>query len=445
MTSYWINQSPDSRPLPEVARGEGVYLYDRSGKRYIDGSSGPALFSLGHGHPDVLAAVRKQFDALEYGFSMDFSSEAVEALSERIIRRAGAHFAGVFYVSSGSEATESSLKAALQYHVAAGQPSRSRFISRRFSWHGATIGALMVSGNMNRRRLFAHAVPEAIFVSPAHPYRPPEGIAPDEITAYCARELEQTILQHGPEKIAGFIFEPVVGGSLGVSPAPAGYAKAMRAICDKYGVLMIADEVMCGVGRCGTWRALEHDGVEADIMQIAKGLSGGYMPLGAVLLSGPVLERIRSAHGNLESARTYSGHTAACAAALAVLDVIERDALVDKVARDGAYLSACLNEALGQIEEVGDVRGRGFFWGVEYVREREGKTPFPAETLFHRKLKARCIENGLIVYPGGGIADGRRGDYAIVAPPFIASRAEIDEIVEKLARASRQALADVRH
>ncbi|MBM3484289.1 MAG: aspartate aminotransferase family protein [Alphaproteobacteria bacterium] len=442
--SAWINQTPDSSSLPPVVRGEGVYLYDKSGKRYIDGSSGPALFSLGHSHRDVLAAVHRQFDALEYGFTMDFSTEVVEALSERLVRHMGAHFGGVFYVSSGSEATETSLKAALQYHVANSQPSRTRFISRRFSWHGATLGALSVSGNMGRRRYFAHAVPESIFVSPAHAYRPPLGIKPEEIPAFAARELEQAILTHGAEKIAGFIFEPVVGGSLGVSPAPAGYAKAMRAVCDKYGVLMIADEVMCGVGRCGAWRALAHDGVWPDIMQVAKGLSGGYMPLGAVLLSKPVLERIRSAHGNLETSRTYSGHSAACAAALAVLDVLERDGLVDKVAKDDAYLRARLDEALGQIAEVGDVRGRGFFYGVEYVKDRETKEPFPAEALFNRKLKARCIENGLLIYPGGGIADGRRGDYAIVAPPFIATHAEIDEIADKLARASKQALADVR-
>ena len=443
--SAWINQTPDSSSLPSVVRGEGVYLYDKSGKRYIDGSSGPALFSLGHGHKDVLAAVRRQFDALEYGFTMDFSTEVVEALSERLVRHMGSHFTGVFYVSSGSEATETSLKAALQYHVANGQPSRTRFISRRFSWHGATLGALSVSGNMGRRRYFAHAVPEGIFVSPAHAYRPPLGVKPEEIPAFAARELEQTILTHGAEKIAGFIFEPVVGGSLGVSPAPAGYAKAMRTECDKYGVLMIADEVMCGVRRCGSWRALAHDGVWPDIMQVAKGLSGGYMPLGAVLLSKPVLERIRAAHGNLETARTYSGHSAACAAALAVLDVLERDGLVDKVAQDDAYLRARLDEALGQIAEVGNVRGRGFFYGVEYVKDRETKEPFPAEALFNRKLKARCIENGLLIYPGGGIADGRRGDYAIVAPPFIATHSEIDEIADKLARASKQALADVRH
>ncbi len=443
--SSWINQTPDASPLPPVVRGEGVYLYDKSGKCYIDGSSGPALFSLGHGHKDVRAAIHRQFDALEYGFSMDFSTEVVETLSDRLMRHMGGHFGGVFYVSSGSEATETSLKAALQYHVANGQPSRTRFISRRFSWHGATIGALMVSGNLGRRRLFAHALPEGVFVSPAHAYRPPNGIAPEEIPAFCARELEQTILNHGPEKIAGFVFEPVVGGSLGVSPAPEDYAKAIRAVCDRYGVLMIADEVMCGVGRCGAWRALDHDGVWPDIMQIAKGLSGGYMPLGAVLLSKPVLERIRNAHGNLEAARTYSGHTAACAAALAVLEVLERDALVEKVAREGDYLKARLDEALGQIAEVGDVRGRGFFWGVELVRDRDTKEPFAPEALLHRKLRARCLENGLIVYPGGGIADGRRGDYAIVAPPFIATRAQIDEIAEKLSRSTRQALDDIRH
>ncbi len=443
--SSWINQTPDASPLPPVVRGEGVYLYDKSGKRYIDGSSGPALFSLGHGHKDVRAAIHKQFDTLEYGFSMDFSTEVVEALSERLVRHMGSHFGGVFYISSGSEATETSLKAALQYHVANGQPSRTKFISRRFSWHGATIGALTVSGNLGRRWLFAHALPEGVFVSPAHEYRPPSGITPEEIPAFCARELEQAILSHGPEKIAGFIFEPVVGGSLGVSPAPEGYAKAIRAVCDRYGVLMIADEVMCGVGRCGTWRALSHDGVWPDIMQIAKGLSGGYMPLGAVLLAKPVIERIRAAHGNLEAARTYSGHTAACAAALAVIEVLERDALVEKVAREGDYLKARLDEALGQIAEVGDIRGRGFFWGVEFVRDRETKEPFAPEALLHRKLRARCLENGLIIYPGGGIADGRRGDYAIVAPPFIATHAQIDEIAEKLAGSARQALDDIRH
>ena len=443
--SYWISQSADGSALTKAVRAEGVYVYGEDGRRYIDSTGGPGLFCLGHGHPEVTAAIKDQFDRLAYGFSMTFTTDAVEALSERIVTAAGAdHFGGVFYASSGSEANEHALKAALQYHRARGEPQRSHFIGRRLSWHGATLGVLDVGHHLWRRSLYEGAIGRATHVSAPMLYRPPEGVAPDDLARHYADELDAEIRRVGPERVAAFIFEPVGGGTGGVLPPPEGYAEAMRAVCDAHGVLMIADEIFCGVGRTGKWRALEHDDVFPDIMTIAKGLTGGYMPLSGCVLSRAVREAIDAADGNLEAARTYSGHTAACAAGLAVLGIIERDRLVDKVAADGIYLKEGLDRALGQDDAVGDIRGCGLLWGIELVRDRDSKEPFDPALKVPKRYRDAALENGMIGYQGGAIIDGERGEYVLVSPAYTATHDELDEMVDKVALSIRQAVVSAR-
>jgi adenosylmethionine-8-amino-7-oxononanoate aminotransferase len=272
-------------------------------------------------------------------------------------------------------------------------------------------------------------------------YRPPAGVKPEDLAAFCANELEQEILRCGPENVAAFIFEPVVGAAGGAVPAPAGYARRVREICDRHGILMIADEVMCGSGRTGTWRALEHDGVEPDIMSVAKGLAGGYLPLGAAIYGDKVADAILPAHGGPLTGHTFTGHTACCAAGVAVQTIVKRDRLVEKVAEDGKYLRAALAERLGDKPYVGDIRGRGFFIGIELVADRATKEPFDPAQQVYIKVRDQSFANGLICYPSGGNVDGVKGDHVILAPPYIATRNELDEIVDKLAKSLDQVMA----
>jgi adenosylmethionine-8-amino-7-oxononanoate aminotransferase len=422
-----------SAALPKIAWGKGSYVYDTAGKPYIDGSGGPAVFCIGHGNAEVNEAIKAQLDRVAHGYRYTFTSDPLEQLTEIVAARSGGTLKRMVFVSGGSEAVESCLKLALQYHAANGAMSRRRFIARERSWHGNTLGALSISGFRERRAPFEGALVETSLLSPANVYRPPANVRAEDVGEYCAKELEQEILRLGPEKVAAFVFEPVVGAAGGAVPAPPGYAKRIREICDRYGVLMIADEVMCGAGRCGTWRALEHDGVEPDIMAVAKGLAGGYLPLGAAVYNERVAGPIFARHGAPLTGHTFTGHTTACAAGVAVQTIMLREKLVEKVATDGVYLLDRLGKAIGSRDYVGDIRGRGFFIGIELVADRASKEPFdPALQLF-AKVRDRSFANGLICYPTGGNVDGVRGDQIILAPPYNATRAELDEIVEKLA------------
>jgi adenosylmethionine-8-amino-7-oxononanoate aminotransferase len=425
-------------PLRKVAYGKGVYVYDTDGNQFIDGSSGPTLFCVGHGNTEVGDAIKDQLDRIAHGYRYLFTSDPLEQLQTLIAEEAGHGFNNMVWVSGGSEAVESCLKVALQYHYDNGAPSRRRFISRQRSWHGNTLGALGVSGFKARRDPFEGGLVESSQLSPANVYRPPNGVAPEDVGEYCAKELEDEIERLGAENVAAFIFEPVVGAAGGAVPAPPGYAKRIREICDRTGVLMIADEVMCGVGRCGAWRALEVDGVVPDIMSVAKGLSGGYMPLGAAVYSDRVNAPIAAATGAVISGHTYSGHTTACAAGLAVQKIIRRDNLVEKASADGEYLFSRLSEALGNLDYVGDIRGRGLFIGIELVADRETKEPYDPNLKLCEKVRDTAFDNGLIVYPTPGNVDGVRGDQMIVSPPYTATRDELDEIVDKLATTLHQ-------
>ena len=427
--------------LPRISHGKGSYLYDEAGKRYIDGSGGPAVFSVGHCHPEVNAAIARQLDSIAYAYRYLFTSSALEALTDTLLRVSGNCFQHILYSADGSEAVESALKVALQYFAARGLMKKRRFIARQRSWHGNTLGALSVSGFAARRRAFEGSLLEVAFVSAANLYRMPAGCTEATLASHLAAELEQTILGLGPETVAAFVFEPIVGAAGGVVPAPPGYVPAIQAVCRKYDVLMIADEVMCGSGRSGTWRALENDGVVPDIMSIAKGLAGGYIPLGATLVTAQTAAPILSEHGAFMTGHTFSGHTAACAAGLAVQQIIERDRLLERVRSTGAAFQDALRSALSGFDEVGDVRGRGYFIGVEFVRERKTRAPFAPDRGLSYDIGQRAFAGGLICYPCSGNVDGAAGDTIILAPPYNASDGELEEIAAKLVRAVDAALS----
>ncbi|HET6158713.1 MAG TPA: aspartate aminotransferase family protein [Dongiaceae bacterium] len=429
--------------LPKIAYGKGSRLFDVTGKDYIDGSGGPAVFCLGHAHPEVNDAIKRQLDRVAHGYRYNFTSDPLEELTEIVARRCGPGYGRMIFTTGGSEAVESALKIALHYHTANGEPSRRHFIGRRRSWHGNTLGALSVSEFKERRDPFEGSLIPASHISSANAYRPPANVSAEQVAQYCAQELEEEILRLGARTVAAFIFEPVVGAAGGVVPAPDGYARLIREVCDRQGVLMIADEVMCGAGRCGTWRALAHDGVEPDIMAVAKGLAAGYVPLGATLYHDRVADVLEAKAGGPMTGHTFTGHTLACAAGVAVQRIVARDRLVERVATDGPKLIRGLKRRLGDLAALGDLRGRGFFIGLEFVADRVSRLPFPAALGLHHKIRARSLENGLICYPMGGNVDGVAGDTVILAPPYNASAAELDEIVDKLDRSVRQALQEI--
>ena len=429
--------------LPKIAYGRGLRVYDTQGREYLDASGGPAVFCLGHGHPEVNAVIQRQLEHIAHGYRYTFTSEPLEQLTTLVQRGCGADLTHIVFVSGGSEAVESCLKLALQYHSARGDITRRRFIARRRSWHGNTLGALSLSDYRERREPFEGALLDVIRIGAVNAYRPPTGVTADQVAEHCATELEQAIMDHGPETIAAFVFEPVVGSAGGVVPAPPSYAARVRDICNRYGVLMVADEVMSGVGRCGTWRALAHDDVVPDIMAVAKGLAGGYMPLGAAIYSQRVAEPIHSVHGGALTGHTFTGHTAACAAGVAVQQIIERDGLLPLVTQRGEWLKAQLRDVFSDEPAVGDVRGRGYFIGIELVADPATKTPFPAEQRLYLKIRDQALAQGLICYPNSGHVDGRCGDTVILAPPYNSTTAELTEIVARFQVSVSAALAQI--
>ncbi len=431
------------RAAPPVAvGGEGVWLIDAQGKRYLDASGGAAVSCLGHGHPDVLAAMHAQIDHLAYAHTGFFTSEPAEQLADHLAARAPEGLSNVYFVSGGSEAMEAALKLARQHFVEIGQPERTLFIGRRQSYHGNTLGALAVGGNEWRRKQFAPLLIDVLRVAPCFAYRDQRDRESEaQYTQRLLDELDATIVAAGPRRVIGFCAETVVGATLGAVPPTAGYFQGVRQICDRHGVLWIADEVMCGMGRTGTLHAVEQDGAIPDLMIIAKGLGGGYQPIGAVLAHERVIAPLRDGSGMFQHGHTYLGHPTACAAALAVQRVIERDGLLANVKARGAQLMAGLRERLGAHAHVGDIRGRGLFVGIELVADRSMKATFDPAQKLHAKIKARAFANGLLCYPMGGTVDGQHGDHVLLAPPFIATAQDIDTIVERLAISIDEALA----
>jgi adenosylmethionine-8-amino-7-oxononanoate aminotransferase len=441
MTHVFYRSSLSHPPI--AARASGMTITDRSGKVYIDASGGAAVSCLGHGHPEIVRAVKLQIDTLDYAHTAFFTSEPAEALADELIAEAPAGLERVYFVSGGSEAMEAALKLTRQYFLEIGQPKRHRFVSRRQSYHGNTLGALAVGGNVWRREPYAPLLMDVSLVAPCYAYRYRRD---DESEfAYGSRvadELEQEILRLGPENVAAFVAETVVGATSGAVTAVPGYFKRVREICDRYGVLLILDEVMCGMGRTGSLHACTQEGIAPDIMTIAKGLGGGYQPIGAMLASSKVFDAVARGSGSFMHGHTYMGHSIACAASLAVLRTIRKDRLVERVAELGTLLSSRLRERFGAHEFVGDIRGRGLFQAIELVADRASKAPFATERRLHARIKQEAMQRGLIVYPSGGTADGRAGDHVLLAPPYIATSGDIDTIIERLAEAVDAAIAE---
>ena len=427
---------------PVAVRGQGMWIEDAAGRRYIDASGGAAVSCLGHGHAEVLAAMHRQIGQLAYLHTSFFTTEVAEQLAAQLVRTAPAGTSHAYFVSGGSEAVEAALKMARQYFVEIGQPERSLFIARRQSYHGNTLGALAVGGNAWRRQQFAPLLIDVAHVAPCYPYRDQrEDETPEQYGQRLAQELDDTIQRLGPAKVLAFVAETVGGATAGVLVPVPGYLQAVREVCDRHGVLLILDEVMCGMGRTGTLHACEQDGVVPDLMAIAKGLGGGYQPIGAVLAQQHVVQAFSRGSGFFQHGHTYAGHSVACAAALAVQQVIERDGLLQKVRRDAVVLQGLLSDKLGDHPHVGDIRGRGFMWGVELVQDRASKAPFDPARRLHAKIRAAAFERGLLVYPMGGTVDGRYGDHILLAPPFIATTDDLALIVSRLAEAVDAAIA----
>ena len=430
---------------PVAANASGIYIVDQDHKKYIDASGGAAVSCLGHGHPDVLAAMHAQIDKLAYAHTGFFTSEVTEQLADHLIAHAPGDLSEVYFVSGGSEAIEAALKLARQYCVEIGQPERTVFVSRRQSYHGNTLGALAVGGNEWRRKPFAPLLMEVPRVAPCFEYRdrlPDE--TQDDYTRRLLTEIEQTFIETGPERIIAFCAETVVGATAGAVPPTPGYLQGVRRLCDKYGILYLADEVMCGMGRTGSLYAFEQDQARPDIVVIAKGLGGGYQPIGALLARSHVVEALRKKSGMFQHGHTYLGHPIASAAALAVQRVIQRDQLLAQVQSRGSYLRQALHARLGDHPHVGDIRGRGLFMAVELVQDRTTQTPFDHTKKLHAVIKQQAFKNGLLVYPMGGTIDGQRGDHVLVAPPFIVSEQEIDQIAGLLRQSVDEALTAIR-
>ena len=421
---------------PTIVRGEGAYLIDSTGKRYLDGSGGAAVSCLGHGDPVVTEAIKTQLDKLAFAHTGFLTSEPAEALADQLIALAPGDLARVYLVSGGSEATEAAIKLARQYWVEKGEPQRSRLIARKQSYHGNTIGALSAGGNEWRRQQFGPLLLDVSHIDPCYDYRlRRDNESPEEYGLRAAQALEDEILRLGPDTVMAFMAEPVVGATAGAVPPAPGYFKQIREICDRYGVLLILDEVMCGMGRTGSLFACEQDGIAPDILCIAKGLGAGYQPIGAMLCTGEIYETIANGSGFFQHGHTYIGHPTAAAAALAVIGEIVSRNLVDRVQQKGEVLMQRLDARFGQHEHVGDIRGRGLFRGIELVRDRDTKDPFDPALGIAAKIKKAAFAEGLICYPMSGTIDGRRGDHILLAPPFIIEDAQIDELVDKLDRA----------
>jgi adenosylmethionine-8-amino-7-oxononanoate aminotransferase len=430
-----IHRSLGTTP-PVAVSGRGIHLVDRDGREYIDASGGAAVSCLGHAHPEVLAAMHAQIDRVAYAHTSFFTTDVAEELAATLVEGAPPGIGHVFMTSGGSEGMEASLKLARQYFVERGEPQRSRFIARRQSFHGNTLGALAVGGNAMRRRQYAPLLIDVARVSPCYEYRDRrDAETPEQYGTRLTNELEAEISRLGPETVIAFVAETVVGATLGAAPPTAGYFKRVREICDRHGILLILDEVMCGIGRCGSLHACEQEGVAPDLMAIAKGLGGGYQPIGALLASTEIVDTLRKGSGAFMHSHTYIGHPVAAAAALAVQKVIAKENLVRKAADDGNYLMNKLRSRLGGHPNVGDIRGRGLLVGIELVEDRASKRPFPPALKLHAKVKAEAMKRGLLVYPMGGTIDGERGDHVLLAPPFIATRSDLDAVVERLGAA----------
>lgn len=441
MTGHIFGRSTHSQP-PKAVQGDGCYLVDSNGKRYLDGSGGAAVSCLGHSDPDVREALHRQLDRLAFAHTGFFTSDPAEDLAEELIALAPDGLDRVYLVSGGSEAVEAALKLARQYFLEIGQPTKHRVIARRQSYHGNTLGALAAGGNEWRRSQFSPLLVETSHIAPCYEYR--DRLLNESQYEYgqrIANELEHEIQRLGEQSVMAFICEPVVGATMGAVPPVPGYLSRVREICNQYCVLLIFDEVMCGMGRTGQLFACDEDKVAPDMITIAKGLGAGYQPIGALLCTNDIYDAFKLGSGFFQHGHTYMGHPMAAAAALAVVKKIQSHELLSRVQIQGSKLNDALNMAFDDNSHIGDIRGRGLFRGIEIVQSRRTKAPFDPSRNLHRKIKARAFDAGLICYPMGGTIDGIRGDHVLLAPPFIISDEQIEDLVNILKTAIQGALA----
>lgn len=439
--THIFHRSPKTPPVI-AARGQGSHIYTADGAKFFDGSGGAAVSCLGHAHPEVIEAVVQQMHKLEYAHTGFFSSEPAERLADLLVQHSPSNLNHVYFLSSGSEAIETALKMARQYHVERGEPSRRHTIARKLSYHGNTLGALAIGGHVGRRALYQPLLVQGHHVSPcfARHYRL-SGESDEEYGTRLASELEQLILTLGPDTVSTFVAETVVGATAGaIAPVP-GYFRKIRQVCDRFGVVLILDEVMCGVGRTGSYHAFEQEDVLPDLLTMAKGLGGGYQPIAAVMASDRLVDTIVAGSGAFQHGHTYVGHPVACAAALAVQTIIHRDQLVQRSADMGHYLADRLRERFLDHPHVSDIRGRGLFQAIELVASRETDSPFDPALQLHARIKKQAQQFGLLCYPGGGTIDGVNGDHVLLAPPYISSKAELDTAVDVLAKSLDTVLA----
>ena len=422
------------RVSPEIAStASGLIIRSEDGRDVIDGSGGAAVACLGHGNRRVIDAIREQLDKVSYAHTVFFTNRPAEELAHHLLAGEPGGLSSAYFVSSGSEAVESAIKLARQYQIEIGQPRRTNFVGRKLSYHGNTLGALAAGGHVDRRAPYEPLLsPSFSHVSPCFAYHYQMDTETEaQYATRLATELEDEFQRLGPDTVAAFIAETVVGATTGCVPAVRGYFAAVREVCDRYGILLILDEVMCGMGRTGTRHAWEQGGTAPDIQVIAKGLGGGYQPIGGILISRKIVEAMRLGSGLHKHGHTYSAHPIACAAALAVQRVIADDGLLDNVATRGTQLGERLKAVLGQHPQVGDIRGRGLFWAVEFVRDRDARVPFDTGLSVNGLVKDAVFSAGLACYPCSGTIDGKLGDHVILAPPYNVSEAEIEMIVER--------------
>lgn len=428
----------------QAVQAQGAYVYDAQGRAYLDGSSGAAVSNIGYGHPKVLAAMQAQMTALAYAHTGFFTTEVAEQLAIYLSSQAPGDLDYCYFVSGGSEAIESALKMARQYFVEIGQPEKKYFIAREQSYHGNTLGALAVGGNQWRRQQFEPLLIDVGRVSPCYEYRGRQ--ADESQTQYTQRllqELEDKILELGAGNVIAFIVEPVAGATLGAVPPTPGYFKGVREICTRHGILLIADEVMCGMGRTGSLFAVEQEDIVPDLITLAKGLGGGYQPIGAVIARESIVAALKSGSGLFQHGHTYMGHATACAAALAVQQVLVEEKLIERVQRLSPVLEKLLKTHLSNLPYVGDIRGRGLFWGVELVQDKASKKTFDPALRLNAKIKSTAMDLGLMIYPNGGTVDGRHGDHILIAPPFICTEEDLALLVDRLTNAVTQVMNSV--
>jgi adenosylmethionine-8-amino-7-oxononanoate aminotransferase len=404
------------------------------GRQIIDASGGAAVACLGHGNTRVAGAVGAQASKLAYVHTGFFTSEPAEALADILLKNEPGGLSHAFFVSSGSEAMESALKLARQYFLEHGEPNRTRYIARRQSYHGNTLGALAAGGNIGRRIPYEPIFSDRFsLVSPCFPFHyRHEGESEEQLVARLADELDQEFQRLGPETVAAFCAEPVVGATAGCVTAPPGYFRAIREVCNRYGALFILDEIMCGAGRTGTMHAWEQEGVTPDIQAIGKGLGGGYQPIAAILISKTIVASLAAGTGAFVHGHTYQAHPVACAAALEVQRIIGEENLLANVRKQGDLLESLLRQRFAEHPHVGDIRGRGLFFALEFLEDRAHKRPFNPARQIHEQVKDHGLRLGLGVYPSGGTIDGRRGDHVLLAPPYIATPRDIETIVDRL-------------